>query len=91
MTIYQFEVVPFRATKTVKCLGCGKILRRAKTFDQTINPYNRNAQGMRKSREEIMAELRAEADTWMKLGDVCGKCFAFPYAGSPDAGTKEKP
>lgn len=80
MTIYhfEFEVVPFRATKIVKCSGCGKRLRRAMTFDQTINPYNRLLNGQVKNREDILAELRLEAAVWMNLGEFCGKCLALP-------------
>ena len=75
MTIYHFEVVPFRAIKTVKCSGCRKILRRAKTFDQTINPYNRLLNGQVKNRKDILAELRLEAAVWMREEEICLPCL----------------
>jgi len=85
MTVYHFEVVPFRTSKTVKCSGCGKTLRRAMTFDQTINPYNRNADGTVKNREEILLELRAEADEWTAQPESCPACLAaelrYPVKG----------
>jgi len=35
-----------------------------KTFMQTINPFNLNAAGIVKSRDEIMDELREEREKW---------------------------
>mgnify|MGYP001584197199 CR=1 FL=1 len=42
--------------------------------EQTINPFNRNAHGLQKSREEIWAELRAQAETWKPRNDIHAKC-----------------
>jgi len=75
MTIYHFEVVSIRREKTAKCSVCGKRLKRVMTFDQTINPYNKNAQRMVKSREEINVELRVEAEAWMTAPERCSACL----------------
>lgn len=61
--ITTFESVKFRATKTGKCI-CGKKINRSKTFEQTINPWNKNKDGLPKNRFEILEELRIEAKKW---------------------------
>lgn len=60
----RFEEVSFTATKTGKCPSCGKSVRRAKRFEQTINPFNKNSEGKIKDRREIQTELHAEAEAW---------------------------
>ena len=76
MTVYHFAVVSTRRTKDVHCPGCSKRIKRTKTFDQTINPWNRNADGSVKNREEILLELRAEADEWTVQPESCSACLA---------------
>ena len=44
----------------------GKTKRRAKTFWQTISPFNRNEHGEIKTEIEIYAELRKERDEWIE-------------------------
>jgi hypothetical protein len=77
-TFYRFDEVSTRREKSVKCLGCGKRLRRAKRFYQTINPFNTNADGAIKSRAEIMSELQAEAAAWMNKPEKCSTCEETP-------------
>ena len=56
MTFVTFEPVRLRATKSGKCL-CGKTLKRTYTFEQTINPFNRNKQtGLTKTWQEIRSQ-----------------------------------
>jgi hypothetical protein len=43
----------------------GKRRQETRTFMQTVNPFNRNADGTRKTREQILAELHAERLTWL--------------------------
>jgi len=40
--------------------------RQQKTFWQTLNPLNKNKQGLPKTRAEIMADLQAEAGAWQQ-------------------------
>lgn len=50
-----------------------KRYQRTKTFCQTINPFNRNADGSVKTREKIMLELTKQRDDWLaasKEGDA---------------------
>lgn len=44
----------------------GKRRQETRKFSQTINPFNRNADGTIKTREEIMKELIAKRDAWLK-------------------------
>ena len=77
MTLVTFEPVKLRASKIGKCL-CGKTLKRAYTFEQTINPFNRNKQtGLIKTWQEIRAELKIEAEKWEK--EPCRHAWAESY------------
>jgi hypothetical protein len=76
----RFERVPMTVSKTVKCASCGKRLRRQRTFEQTINPWNRNAQGLPRTYEEILAALREKAAGWKLAPETCWAC-PEPEAG----------
>jgi hypothetical protein len=58
-----FEVVHIRAERRWKCT-CGKRVTRAKKLFETLNPYNKNARGQPKTRDEIYASLRAKEKRW---------------------------
>lgn len=58
-----FETVKIGGRKTGKCF-CGKRITRSKTFEQTINPFNKNKNGEAKTRSEIVGELLAERKSW---------------------------
>jgi uncharacterized C2H2 Zn-finger protein len=73
---YTFEVVKWQASKTVKCPSCKKMLRRSKTFEQTLNPFNKNAAGVPKSRTEILMELKDGAAVWTAKQEHCQACLA---------------
>ena len=70
----RFERVPVTAVKTVRCTGCGKRLRRQRTFEMTLNPWNRNAQGQPRTRQEILDALQAQADEWQGRPETCARC-----------------
>jgi hypothetical protein len=74
MPTYTFEKVEHPAQKNTKCIGCGKRLRRRTTLYQTLNPFNKNAQGQPKSRQEIYAELEAKAERWLTAPEWCEPC-----------------
>jgi hypothetical protein len=44
----------------------GKKRQQTRTFMQTVNPFNKHANGRQKSRDEIVTEVRAERDAWLK-------------------------
>lgn len=68
-----FEEVHIYASKSGKC-GCGKRRTRRRKFDQTINPWNRNAAGFKKSRAEIFVELEKEVKRWRAEPITCDGC-----------------
>jgi hypothetical protein len=82
-TVTTFDRVTFRATKSLPCPGCGRLTRRQKTFGQTLNPYNRTKLGLVKTREQIMAELRAEAARWQRVPERHENCSGQPSTASP--------
>ena len=74
MTQIDFEVVRLTGEKSVKCAKCGKRLLRRRMFWQTVNPWNRDAWGMGKSREQIARELRTENEEWKAAPEICEAC-----------------
>ena len=67
--IEYFESVKLRGTKSGKCV-CGKRRSRAKTFEQTLSPYNKK-DGRLKYRSEILDDLEIERDKWMERPVTC--------------------
>lgn len=74
MPSYIFERVTRHVTKSVPCRGCGRMLRRSTTLGQTINPFNKNADGTPKNREQIADELEHKEKDWYPLNDICRTC-----------------
>lgn len=60
-----FERVRTRRTKRGACSECGRETSRTRVFEHTVNPFNRNAGGEPKTREEVSVAVNAEADSWM--------------------------
>lgn len=79
MTLYRFEEIRRAAHKRVKCAGCGKLLKRQHTFTQTLNPFNKNANGTIKDRLDIWRELVAECEAWETSDNEyrCTMCQAW--------------
>jgi hypothetical protein len=71
---YTFERVPLTVSKTGKCPECGERVKRATTFYQTINPYNKTEDGRPKTYKDIYPELQVEADEWRKIPPVHARC-----------------
>ncbi len=69
-----FRPLRFRATKDLPCPRCGKKVRRAKTFEMTVNPFNVNEAGVPCSPGEVWAKLAAKAAEWAKVPEPCSKC-----------------
>jgi hypothetical protein len=70
-----FNEVAIRPTKTVKCAGgCGRRLKRTTKIFQTINPFNKTADGAIKTREDIYTELYAKATAWKAEPEICKHC-----------------
>jgi hypothetical protein len=60
----RFQPVSAKAERRGKCPTCGKTTRRSRTFEHTVNPYNRNADGSIKTFVEVLADVQAKADAW---------------------------
>jgi len=83
MTTYRFKEITLPVTKTVPCrAGCGKKVRRSTTLSQTVNPWNKDADGNPKSAEQIRAELKAEAERWHPVNDIHPGCLDTAPTGS---------
>lgn len=75
-TTYRFDEIKQRGTKKVKCAKCGKSLNRSKTFYQTLNPFNRLADGTVKTVHDISIELQQEMAEWQKEPETCSNCLS---------------
>ncbi|MEU5322921.1 hypothetical protein AB0G67_40155 [Streptomyces sp. NPDC021056] len=75
MPTYRFQEIPLYGTKNVKCAGgCGKKLRRQRKFSQTLNPFNKGADGRPKTVQQIYAELADKAKQWESTPETCRNC-----------------
>lgn len=74
MPTYRFERVPWTAKKSVPCTVCGKKIRRQRTFEQTLNPFNKTTDGRVKTIKDIYPELRAKADAWRNEPETHDAC-----------------
>jgi hypothetical protein len=63
-TTYVFEKVKHVEKRNGVCPVCGKRVQRSHTFEETVNPYNRNADGTIKERAEVLASVRAKGKAW---------------------------
>jgi hypothetical protein len=71
----RYEEVSMTGTKSVKCAGgCGRTLKRQRKFSQTINPWNRKANGEIKSHVDIYPELRRDIEQWQAKPETCKHC-----------------
>jgi len=66
-----YEPIRVQAVKTLPCPECGKRLRRQRTFQNTINPLNRNPDGTVRTRREVVANVRRLADEWKAQPEPC--------------------
>jgi hypothetical protein len=70
----RFQVIPMTVRKSVKCSSCGKRIQRQRTFEQTVNPWNKNADGEPKTVQEILEEHRVRAAEWKQEPAKCSQC-----------------
>lgn len=67
MTTYRFQVVRRAKVTKFKC-GCDKRFQRTVSDEQTVNPFNRDADGVPKTYGQI----------WRELGDTVEQMTADP-------------
>lgn len=65
MTKYTFPKVTRTARKTGFCSRCGGRVVRSKTFEATVNPFNRNELGAVKGYAEVSNDIAQMAADWV--------------------------
>jgi hypothetical protein len=74
----KYEPVKLTARKNLPCPGCGKKVRRQRTFEQTVSPFNRNVKPGMSRNEAINAIRKALMDksaAWKREPVLCGDCL----------------
>lgn len=69
-----FDEVSRQSTRKGECSVCHKKRTVTRKFFQTINPFNKNAEGEVKGRSEIEKELSAQSVAWHNEPLVCKGC-----------------
>ena len=69
-----FDEVARKITRKGECSVCHKKRTVTREFRQTINPFNRNAKGEVRGRDEIEKELSAKVAAWHNGPLVCKGC-----------------
>lgn len=64
ITTTRFDEISTFAEKSGKCDVCGKACKRREKFYQTLNPFNKNADGSVKTYQEIRKEIELKATEW---------------------------
>ncbi len=55
-----------REERIGKCPTCWKRVKRSRTFEKTVNPFNRNRDtGLPKTWDEVAADLDTEVAAWV--------------------------
>jgi hypothetical protein len=75
-TVY-YSKVKHTAKRRVTCNVCGKHLNRQRTFEQTVNPWNKNPDGTVKTFMQVLASVHAEALVW-EPDPYCGAHQEMP-------------
>jgi hypothetical protein len=73
MNDYRFQEVKRREQRKLKCRTCGKRFTRSHTFVQTVNPWNKNADGAVKTYGEVLRDVNAEGAKWAP-DNLCTQC-----------------
>lgn len=74
MPTYNFDAITHRGKRSGVCPKCRKYGVRTQGFTQTVNPFNTNADGLMKTRDEIRSEVSAEAKKWAESQFVHVRC-----------------
>lgn len=77
MPTYHFTGPSTRREYSGKCPTCGKRAKRSKSFENTVNPFNRNEDGTVKTWEQVAVDVQAMA------GAGHGRCVGAGFR-APD-------
>ena len=67
MTRYTFDEIAIKAKKLFTC-RCGRKRTKTMKFFQTLNPFNKNADGSVMTEAGIMKEIQTERAEWLNRG-----------------------
>ncbi len=59
-----FDKIKHVEKRNGKCPVCGKRVQRSQTFEETVNPYNRNEDGTVKTAHEVRQSVRRKWQAW---------------------------
>lgn len=65
MTTYTFQEVAVYGEKSGKCPKCGKHYKRREKFWSTINPWNKNKDGIMKTYDEVYDDVVKKQKKWL--------------------------
>lgn len=64
MTTHTFTGPSTTARRKGNCPTCGRQTTRSRTFEHTVNPFNKRSDGEPKTWSEVATDVRTEADAW---------------------------
>ena len=70
----KFREIKIYGTRQGDCGVCGKPATRKTNFAQTINPFNKDANGNIKTEAQIMKELQEKRTEWIKGQPTHKRC-----------------
>lgn len=73
----NFKEIFRTGEKSGKCRWCGKRAKVRQKFSQTVNPFNKDEDGIPKTYDKIWAELSADIAMWNNKPVVHRKCEAW--------------
>lgn len=75
MTAITFASVKRSAVLKGACTECGRKRTRTATVENTINPFNRNSDGLPKSRAEVTVDVERQLAEIKAQPFVCASCI----------------
>jgi hypothetical protein len=76
MTTIRFQEFARQGQKSLRCPGCGKKVRRQRTFSMTLNPWNKDPEtGLPRARRQIWDALGADVAEWQAKPEKCTPCL----------------
>lgn len=70
MTSYRFTGPTRIVSRKGNCPTCGKRVTRTRTFQHTVNPWNRHQDGRQKTWADVARDVSAEANAWQPDPEV---------------------
>ncbi len=71
---YTFQKVSTWGHKEGRCCECGGRVKLKREFWQTLNPYNKNADGTERTSADIVAALEPQKKAWEATPPLHYKC-----------------